>query len=205
MERFYSAAGLQVQSEFFDHFLRGAGTAILERPAVRVEAREDADTITAVRHTISWPPPDTMWREIHLDATSGSLRPDPAAATAARTFAIRRGRVGFNYRFQRDTEVVGPMLLTVPISAAGPADVSLFAGVRKFRDGRDIGFHGSYGFPFDLVTNGMLVASHRRVEQDRSLPYQPFHPFTDPAPLKHDRPVVLQIESVAVGDVLPGR
>ena len=86
------------------------------------------------------------------------------------------------------------MLLTVPISVTGTDDISLFAGVRKFRGGREIGFQGSYGFPFDLVTHGMLVASHRRVDPDRSLPYQPFHPFTEPDPLNPGRPVELQIE-----------
>ena len=65
---------------------------------------------------------------------------------------------------------------------------------RKFRGGREIGFQGSYGFPFDLVTHGMLVASQRRVDPDRSLPYQPFHPFTEPEPMSPGRPVELEIE-----------
>ena len=86
------------------------------------------------------------------------------------------------------------MLLTVPISVTGTDDVALFAGVRKFRDGQEIGFLGSYGFTFDLVTHGMLVASHRRVDVERSLPYQPFHPFTEPEPLTAGQPVELRIE-----------
>jgi predicted acyl esterase len=86
------------------------------------------------------------------------------------------------------------MTLTVPISVTGTDDVCIFAGIRKIRGGREIGFHGSYGFPFDLVTHGMLVASHRRVDPDRSRPHQPFHPFTDPQPLIPGEPVQLQIE-----------
>jgi predicted acyl esterase len=86
------------------------------------------------------------------------------------------------------------MLLTVPISVTGTDDVSLFAGVRKFRDGREIGFNGSYGFPFDLVTHGMLVASHRSIDPGRSLPYQPFHPHNYREPLTPGRPVELQVE-----------
>jgi predicted acyl esterase len=193
---YYSAAGLQVQAEFFDHFLRGEDTAIRDTPSVRVEVRDDADTVTAVRHTTSWPPPDTDWHTLHLDAAGGSLRLEPVPTAAACSFDVRKGSVSFTHRFRADTEIVGPMLLTVPISVTGTDDVSLFAGVRKFRDGREIGFNGSYGFPFDLVTHGMLVASHRRVDPDRSLPYQPFHPHTDREPLTPGQPVELQIEQL---------
>jgi len=191
---YYSEEGLRVQSEFFDHFLRGDDTAILDTPPVRIEVRDDADTVTAVRHTASWPPHDTDWRALYLHAGGNTLLPEPTRIAGERRFDIRRGHVSFTYRFETDTEIVGPMLLTVPISVTGTDDISLFAGVRKFRGGREIVFQGSYGFPFDLVTHGMLVASHRRVDPDRSLPYQPFHPFTEPAPLSPGRPVELQIE-----------
>lgn len=191
---YYSDEGLRVQSEFFDHFLRGDQTAILDTPPVRVEVRDDADTVTAVRHTSSWPPPDTDWRNLHLNAEDGSLQfsapPDPARTS----FDIRRGHLDFTYRFDNDTEIVGPMLLTLPISVAGTDDVALFAGVRKFRNGEEIGFLGSYGFTNDLVTHGMLVASLRRVDDERSLPYQPFHPCTQPEPLTAGQPVELRIE-----------
>ena len=72
--------------------------------------------------------------------------------------------------------------------------LELFAGVRKFRGGREIGFEGSYGFPFDLVTHGMLAASHRQIDPVRSLPHQPFHPHTRREPLTVGDPVELQIE-----------
>jgi predicted acyl esterase len=191
---YYSTAGLQAQSDFFDHFLRGQRTAILDTPPVRVEVRDDAETVTAVRYTSSWPPPDTDWRELHLHADNGTLQSVAPAAAADCSFDIRRGHLDFSYHFDVDTEIVGPMLLTVPIAVTGTDDVAVFAGIRKFRQGREIPFLGSYGFPFDLVTHGMLVASHRRVDVERSLPYQPFHPFTRPEPLTQGQRVELQIE-----------
>jgi putative CocE/NonD family hydrolase len=157
-----------------------------------VEVREDADTVTAVRHTTSWPPPDTVWRTLHL---SGSALVGTApTAPAEQSFGIRRGRLTFSHRFVTDTELVGPMVLTVPISVTGAVDVSVFAGIRKFRNGREVGFQGSYGFPFDLVTHGMLVASHRGIDPERSLPHQPFHPHTVREPMPPGSPVELQIE-----------
>lgn len=192
---YYSPAVLHLQSEFFDHFLRGDETNIVNTQPVRVEVREDADTVTAVRYSAAWPPPDTVWRELHLDARtrSGGLLEVPAKKGAAGSFDIRRGMLDFTHRFGADTEVVGPMLLTLWISVEGTDDVALFAGVRKFRDGHEIGFNGSYGYPFDLVTHGMLLASHRRVDDSRSLPYRPFHPHTDSEPLEPGQPVQVQI------------
>ena len=191
---YYSAESLRIQSEFFDHFLRGDRTPIVDTPPVRVEVRDDATTVTAVRHANTWPPPDTDWRELHLSSGDGTLQHTAPTAAAHRSFDIRRGHLGFSYRFDTATEVVGPMLLTLPISVTGTDDVALFAGVRKFRDGREIVFNGSYGFTADLVTHGTLVASHRRVDVERSLTYQPFHPFTDREPLAAGQPVELQIE-----------
>ena len=195
---YYSEPALQIQAEFFDHFLGGETTPILDRSPVRVEIREDARTVTAVRRTSSWPPPDTHWQRWYLavgtDTDDGTLRPTAASSTASRSFDIRRGRLRFDHRFDSDTEVVGPMLLTVTISVANTDDVELFAGVRKFRGGREIGFEGSYGFPFDLVTHGMLAASHRQIDPVRSLPHQPFHPHTRREPLTVGDPVELQIE-----------
>jgi uncharacterized protein len=195
---YYSEPALQIQAEFFDHFLGGETTPILDRSPVRVEIREDARTVTAVRRTSSWPPPDTHWQRWYLavgtDTDDGTLRPTAASSSASRSFDIRRGRLRFDHRFDSDTEVVGPMLLTVTISVANTDDVELFAGVRKFRGGREIGFEGSYGFPFDLVTHGMLAASHRQIDPVRSLPHQPFHPHTRREPLTVGDPVELQIE-----------
>ena len=38
----------------------------------------------------------------------------------------------------------------------------------------------SYGFQGDLVTHGMLLASHRSEKPELSLHYQPFHTHTTP-------------------------
>ena len=158
---------------------------------------------------VSWPPPDTDWQRWYLavgtDTDDGTLRPTAASSTASRSFDIRRGQLRFTYRFDSDTEMVGPMLLTVTISVTDTDDVELFAGVRKFRGGREIGFEGSYGFPFDLVTHGMLVASHRQVDPIRSLPHQPFHPHTEPEPLTAGGPGRTADRIAAVRDAVPGR
>lgn len=135
---YYSADGLAVQAQFFDHFLAGRDTGILQRAPVRIEVREDRDTITAVRGDTAWPPTGTVWYTLHLDSRTATLAPEPPGAVGTSRFDTRRGCASFTHRFDRDTEVVGPMLLSVAVSARGADDLSLFAGVRKFSGGAEV-------------------------------------------------------------------
>jgi predicted acyl esterase len=70
----------------------------------------------------------------------------------------------------------------------------VFVTVRKFRDGREVTFEGSYGFRGDAVTHGMLAASRRAVDPARSLPGRPFHPFTTEQPLAPGEVVAMDVE-----------
>lgn len=187
---YYSPDGLATQARFFDHFLKGEDTGIGDEPPVRLEIRDDRTTVTRVRHETTWPPAGIGWRTLHC-GPGGTLGED--AADGSVTFGVRRGRASFNHRFDTDTDVVGPMLLTVTLSIDTGDDVSVFAAVRKFRDGREVTFEGSYGFLGDSVTHGILLASHRAVDPDRSRPGEPFHPHTTRQPLVPGSPVRLEI------------
>lgn len=191
-QTYYAPEALAVQQRFFDHVLKGEDTGITEEPAVRIEIREDRTTIADVRHAADWPPPEVAWRTLRLrageDRGSGALLDDDSAGAAgadAATVSIAGtgAPACFTHRFDRDTDVVGPMLVTLTLSLDGADDFPVLVGVRKFRDGREVPFEGSYGFQGDLVTHGMLLVSHRAEDPDRSLPHQPFHPHTRPEPL----------------------
>jgi uncharacterized protein len=191
---YYSPAALQAQEQFFDHFLRGVDTGLLDRPRVRVEVREDADTISAVHGVEDWPPPGTTWTSLHLDAATSALSVEPPAAAGSTVVGIRRGRAVFTHRFARDTEVVGPMSVRLHLELPKGGDVPLFVTVRKFRDGREVGFEGSYGFDGDSVTYGMLKASHRATDPERCLPGRPYHPHTRAEPLMPGQVVPVEVE-----------
>ena len=198
---YYSAEALQVQADFFDHVLRGEDTALARRPPVRLEIREDRTTIAAVRHVDTWPPPGVDWQAWQLRSgnaggtgvldASGGVGAPAAAGTAM--IRGRRGRASFRHRFAVDTILAGPMVLSLALSVDGADDFSLLAGVHKIRNGRSVPFEGSFGFQGDLVTHGMLLASHRAVDPARSLPWLPFHPHDTAAPLTAGRVVRLEI------------
>jgi uncharacterized protein len=201
-QAYYSPEGLDAQARFFDHFLKGEDTGITEQQPVRVEIREDRTTVAEVRHVTSWPPPQTEWRTLRCRAGQGGEagaleEARPALPTVpddkAVSFRGRSGRSTFAYRIADDTNVVGPMLLTLTVSVDGADDFPVVAGVRKFRDGKEVTFEGSYGFQGDLVTHGMLLASHRAEDPERSLPYLPYHPHTTQEPLADGEKAKLRI------------
>jgi uncharacterized protein len=201
-QAYYSAEGLDVQARFFDHFLKGEDTGISEQPPVRLEIQEDRTTVAEVRYVAGWPPPETEWRTLRCRAghrpQAGTLeeaRPGVPEAPDDEAVSLRgrSGRASFTHRFADATNVVGPMLLTLTLSVDGADDFPVVAGVRKFRDGNEVTFEGSYGFQGDLVTHGMLLASHRAVDPEQSLPYMPYHPHTRREPLTDGEKVELQI------------
>lgn len=87
----------------------------------------------------------------------------------------------------------GPMALRLHVEVRGGDDAHLFAGVRKFREGREITFEGSYGFERDLVAKGWLVASHREADPELSLPGMPVHAHSTRRPFAPDEVAPLDI------------
>ncbi len=105
------------------------------------------------------------------------------------SFDLCSGRASFAWTVPADVEVTGPMKLRLHVEVRDADDAHLFVGVRKLRGRREIGFEGSYGYPFDTVTKGWLKASHRRLDPDRSEPWRPVH--------RHDAVEPLQPRSIA--------
>ncbi len=194
---YYGQCGQRAQAQFFDHFLKGEDTGILDTAPVRVEVRDALHCVVAVRGADQWPPADVRAVVLHLDASTGQLRSQvPTASTAV---PVPRAGAQFRFRFERTTDVVGALRLRVSISIdgtgadAGSDDVTLFAGIRKVRDGREVVFEGSYGFTEDMVTRGWLRASHRGLDPTRSSDVEAHHPHTSTLPLAPGTPVDLDL------------
>jgi predicted acyl esterase len=179
---YYSPQALAAQERFFDHFLKGADNGMDAQPPVRLEVREDRDTVREVRHEQSWPPPGARWTELFLDG-DGRLGEEPPAAPGEVRFEAAKGRAAWSWRVPRDLELSGPMALRLRVSLDGATDANLFAGVEKWRGGRFVPFEGSYGFGFDRVTTGWLKLSHRRLDEQRSRPFDPVHRDDERLPL----------------------
>jgi putative CocE/NonD family hydrolase len=162
-------------------------------PPVRVEVRDTGDAVHQIREEAAWPLPSTRWTPLYLH-DGGTLHDEPATSAGVVQFESRNGRASFTWRVSSDLELTGPMKLRLHVEARGADDLHLFAAVRKLRDGAEIGFEGSYGFPYDTVTKGWLKASHRRLDEARSEPRRPVHPQDKSEPLQPGQIVPVEIE-----------
>jgi uncharacterized protein len=189
---YYSQEALAFQRRFFDHFLKDEENGMPEAPPVRLEVREDRDTIHEVRFEEAWPLSRTRWTDLYLRA-DGRLTDEPTGEAGAVSFDTRSGRASFLWDFPEDTEVTGPMALRLFVEAREDEDVYLFVGVQKLRGGRMVPFEGSFGYGFDRVTTGWLKASLRKLDPDQSTPWRPVHTYDETQPLKPGEVVPMDI------------
>jgi putative CocE/NonD family hydrolase len=106
------------------------------------------------------------------------------------------GRLGVSFQtapMTEDTEITGPLMMNLWVSST-TEDMDVFVTLRNIGpDGKDVWEVGQHGQPVPL-TKGWLRASHRKLDQKRSLPYRPFHPHDERRWLKPNEPVECQIE-----------
>ena len=143
---YYSPEGLAWQTRFFDCFLKGEENGMKEVPPVRLEIRETGNQVLAVREEKEWP----------------LARSQPQVlAMGSGMCHFPSGVLSLEHRFDRDTEITGPMTLNLHVETS--TTLCLFAGVRKLSAGREVVFEGSYGFGRDLVTRGFLKVNSGQV------------------------------------------
>ncbi|WP_179469471.1 CocE/NonD family hydrolase [Mycolicibacterium vinylchloridicum] len=150
---FYGDDAQRVQTAFFDRHLRGLDTAA--PPRVRLEVRESRDKVVAVRDEREWPLARTRWTPLHL-GDDGTLNTSEPTTAGTAGFRLRRQGIGFSYRFDRDTELTGPMSLRLQIALDDADDANLFVGVEKWSGGHYVPFEGSYGYGRDRIADGRL-------------------------------------------------
>jgi predicted acyl esterase len=93
-----------------------------------------------------------------------------------------------------DTEITGPLMLNVWVSSTSE-DADIFVTLRNIApDGKDVCEVGQRGEPVASVTKGWLRASHRKLDEKKSLPYRPYHAHDRRQWLKPDEIVECQVE-----------
>jgi predicted acyl esterase len=179
-ETFYSPEAQRLQQRFFDCFLKGSDTSMLQVPRVRLDVRR-AYYSGAVRGETGWPVPRTTVRRLYLDARQGVLRDEPvgeeaSVAYAASAPARERNRAAFVLRFDRDTELTGGMRLHLWIAPEETDDADLFVGIEKLDPtGAVVGYSGYNFVRDDVVAKGWLRLSHRELDEARSTETRPWH------------------------------
>lgn len=205
---YYDAEATETRSRFFDHFLKGIDNGWNEESRVRLAVYDMGAKAAAVVRADAWPPAGLQWSTLSLDAASGALlniQPQQAASVA---FDTRKGATVFTWTLPEDMDIVGPMALRVHVEMRGADDVLLFAGVRKFRDGAEVLYEGTFGFPLDMLTKGWQRAAHRELDTHLSTPAQPVHTHRHAEPLRESEIIPVDVALIAhatrfrKGDVL---
>jgi predicted acyl esterase len=151
---------LEYQRSFYRRFI--AGDVDANPPArVRLEVRRSLEECT-VRYEDEFPPRSATITSLYLDPTRGVLsRSAPDDGSGSYESTAPDGGLRFEYRFERDTEISGPMALRCFMSTDEGVDLDLFVGVRKLdATGTEVPFWNRLS-RHDIVSHGWLRASRR--------------------------------------------
>ncbi len=189
---FYTAYGVQLQKRFFDHFLKGKDNGWDDQPRVKLQVRHIDRFVE--RDEDDWPIPRTVWTQFYLDPNGMRLCGSPPEVASTVSFDALGDAVTFlSDPLEEETEITGPSALKVSASSS-TADADLFAVVRVFApDGEEVVFQGAID-PHTPIAQGWLRASHRKLDEDLSEPWRPYHSHDEKEPLLPGIPVDLDIE-----------
>lgn len=198
---FYEAENIALQERFLGHFLKGEDTGWLDEPPV-VLAIRDGEQVTW-RAEQEWPLARTRWTKYFLDAERRSLDPLGLGADTEVAYAARDETVTFSTEpFDGPVEVTGPLTLRVWASSS-TTDMDVFVRLGRVEpDGSEVWAFGPQENQVAL-TQGWLRASHRKLDQERSTPYRPYHTHDEVQPLQPDGAVPLDIEIWPTSMVYP--
>jgi predicted acyl esterase len=159
---------------WYDHWLKGEDTGIMDEPPIRVHVRG-----AGFRDEHEWPLARTDWTNLHLrrfGALTAETEPETGYPDAFTQQPV-----------QEQPQVQSVDYLTAPqtsdLELIGPAALTLFAAI----DSSDTNWMASMldVFPDGTeveLTRGFLKASHRAVDEELSEPWRPWHPHTSAQP-----------------------
>lgn len=197
---YYTDYGVNLQRQFFDHFLKGAANGWDRRPPVLLQVRTVDGFVERAEH--EWPIARTTYQRHYLDAADLSLSEQPAEPASRCYEAFGQGLTFTMPAFREQTEITGPLSARLFVSS-DTTDADVFLTVRAFAPGgEELLFVGAID-PKAPVAQGWLRASHRETSDDLSTSQRPYHPHTSTRPLTTGEVVQLDVEIWPTSVVLP--
>jgi predicted acyl esterase len=190
---FYTDYGVRLQKRFFGHFLKGEDTGWSKQPRLQLLIRHPEKKFIE-RHEHEWPLARTQWIKFYLDAHHRGLVREPAQTAARIDYEAMSEGVTFSMGpLNEAMEITGPLSAKLFISSS-TENADLFLVLRVFApDGSEVTFQGAQD-PHTPISQGWLRASHRKLDNERTLPYRPFHAHDEVQLLTPGEPVELDIE-----------
>ncbi len=193
-ETFMRPEWVEKQRAFFDHFLLGKETAVLEWPTVNLEIRERY-YVGETRAEQEWPLARTQYTKLFLDAADHSMAESAPAMPARAVYDAKQGSATFEHRFEQETELTGHAKLRLWVSTSQGHDMDLFVAIYKLDTGGNrVPFAFFSVFEEGPAAQGWLRVSHRELDPQRSTPQQPRLLHRQELPLRPDEVVPVDIE-----------
>ena len=205
---FYRRSGIELQRQFFDHFLKGEDNGWDQRPPVTLMVRHADDTYVD-RGVDTFPLPETRWEKWYLDASTdgvpqeGGLAPEVPSGNRHFTFyALGDGPVFLTAPFSRETEITGPVVAQLAVSTTS-SDMDIFATLQLFdREGREVTYQGANDAAAP-ISQGWLRLSQRKLDENKSEPWRPYHSHDSVEEVRPNEIYPVQVEIWPTSIVVP--
>ncbi|MGM0591890.1 MAG: CocE/NonD family hydrolase, partial [Halobacteriota archaeon] len=199
---FYSDYGVELQKRFFGHFLKGEDTGWDEQPPVQLQIRHP-DEAFHERHEDEWPLARTDWTRYYLHPEGTELSTAEQAETGSVTYnAFGDGVTFLTDPLEEATEITGPIAAKLFVSSE-TEDADLFVVVRVFDpEMKEVTFQGASD-PNHPVALGWLRASRRKLDEELTEEWRPYHTHDEDQPLTPGAVYELDVEVWPTCIVLP--
>jgi predicted acyl esterase len=199
---FYTEHGRELQKKFFGHFLKDETTGWDEQPPVQLQVRHPGEEFEE-RDEEEWPIPRTDWTRYYLDADGRRFAPEQPEPSASVTYdALGDGITFLTEPLGEEMELTGPISANLFVES-DTEDTDLFLVVRVFTpDMEEIAFHGALDENKPIAL-GWLRTSHRKVDEEKSEPYRPYHTHDEKQPLEPGEIHELDVEIWPTSIVVP--
>jgi len=158
---------------WFDHWLKGIDTGMLEEPNLHLFIVGSNEWKTAE----VWPLPETRWTPFYLHAdgllSEHEFWPDDGCSTFEDSL-LHHGQVDFKSPpMVENTEICGPIVLNLYGSTTDNEVLWFVSLLHLDQEGHET-----------LLTRGWLRGSQRRLDMGASTPWQPIHLHSQREPLR---------------------
>jgi predicted acyl esterase len=177
-EYYHQPSTVNRQRQFFDRYLKDIDNGVDDWPPIRLETR--ISSYHGVERTpTAWPPPETTFRRLFLDAGAHTLTEQAPQVEATARYEAGKDSAddtSFDYTFTSPVDVIGGMKLRLWVEADGSDDMDMYVAIKKIdRDGNTVDFPFANVLEQGPTALGWLRVSHRSVDSDRSSDNRPWH------------------------------
>jgi uncharacterized protein len=176
---------------WFDYWLKGIQTGIMEEAPIQLFIQNTGEW----KQAYEWPLPETKWTEFYLHKegllSEHEIWPDETASAFVESPQEHGALIFTTPLMVENTEICGPMVLKLHASTTDTEALWFITVFQEDTEGNA-----------RALTRGWLRGSQRRIDPEKSKPWQPYHPHDRREPLTPGQIYEFDIGIVPTGVLL---